>query len=394
MIAAAQPASASIPPTSPPGTEIGTPIPVDFVALVDDTGTISVEVPASWNDVDTVPDGDIPSIVASPDLDRFRTSFDNAGMTYRADRYREDTLAAARAFGPMASCDREVAEPYDDGVFAGSHLTYTDCAGSDDVEVHVIAANPADQTFTALLFIQIIRPDELPVVNGILATFNVASGPQPGPASVPAGSIVPPTAEPAGSYPPPTGEIPGDWTMLVDDTDTIALAVPSTWTATNVAPGENADGTPRPWISATTDPETFFPPAGSADTFSVPGVVYQAAPFVADTAAELQASVYNEQCIPGPVEKYDDGVFVGHIQTFDACGGTASRIVQVAANPADEAFTALVLVQLTGQPDDHDTLNGLLLSFSRVDPGATADTTSATEVPTPSSDPLSFHGPE
>ena len=294
----------------------------------------------------------------------------------------------------MASCDTEVAEPYDDGVFAGSHLTYTDCVGSDDVEVHVIAANPADQTFTALLSIQITSPDELPVVNGILATFNVARAPQPGPASVPAGPTVTPTPEPAGSYPPPTGEIPGDWTMLVDDTDTIALVVPSTWTATVVVPVENADGTPRPWISATTDQETFFPPAGSADTFSVPGVVYQAAPFVADTAAELRASVYNEQCTPGQVQTYDDGVFVGHIQTFDACGGTASRIVQVAANPADEAFTALVLIQLTGEPDDTDTLNGLLLSFSQVEPGPTAATTSAAEEPTPSSDPLSLHGPE
>jgi hypothetical protein len=346
------------------------PIPTDVVPLVDDTGTISVEVPISWNDIDTAPDGDIPSIEASPDLDVFLTSFDAAGLMYRADHFERDTIVAARSFGPGASCDTESVEPYDDGVFTGTHLTYSDCAtAASGVEVHVVAANPDDQSFTARLFIQILEPDERPVVSGILATFNASAPPPPAPASVPGGPAASPTPEPAGSYPPPTGEIPGDWTTLVDDTNTIAIDVPSTWTETSVVPAESADGTPRPWISATTDAWAFFPPAGTPDAFDVPGVVYQAAPFVADTAAELAASVYNEQCTPGQVQTYDDGEFVGHIQTFEGCGGTSTRIVQLAANPADEAFTALVLIQLTREADDRDTLNGLLVSFSQVDSG-------------------------
>jgi hypothetical protein len=147
-----------------------------------------------------------------------------------------------------------------------------------------------------------------------------------------------------------------------------------------------------PWISATTDEALFFPPQGSPDTFAVPGVLYQAFPFDPDTAARLATSSFHNVCTAGPVETYDDGVFVGHIQTFRACNGSASSIVRVMANPADQAFTADLLVQLTGLPDDAATLNGLLLSFNRVTPG-TAPTTTVTvggpsSTAATSSDPL------
>ena len=70
-------------------------------------------------------------------------------------------------------------------------------------------------------------------------------------------------------------------------------------------------------------------------------------------------------------------MFVGHIQRFNACRGTTSSVVRVVANPANQAFTADLLIQLTGQPDDAATLNGLLLSFNQVSPGAAPVTTSA-----------------
>jgi hypothetical protein len=70
-------------------------------------------------------------------------------------------------------------------------------------------------------------------------------------------------------------------------------------------------------------------------------------------------------CIAEPVQTFTDATFIGHIQAFNGCGGTASRIVQVAADPSDNSFTAVVLVQLTGLPDDAATLNGVLLSLGR-----------------------------
>jgi hypothetical protein len=384
LIAASQSAAAVSPPTEPPRTEQGAPIPADFVPLTDDTGTITVMVPGSWTDVSTAQVGVIPTIEASTDREAYNATFDVAGVTYRAAPFGDDTEAAAREYGLSGGCVNEAIEPYDDGVFVGSHLIYTECGGEGSTaEFHVVAANPPDQSFTALLRIQITGPDETPILEGILDTFNVAAAGTTG-SSVPASSSLPPvttaSGTTAGAFPPPTGEIPADWTQLVDETQTIAISVPSTWTATVVAPAENADGTQRPWISATTDQALFLPPSGTEDTFSVPGVIYQAAPFVADTTAELEASAYHEQCTPDPVQTYDDGAFTGHIQSFNNCGGTPSRIVQVAANPADGSFTALLLVQLTGQADDAATLDGLLSSFNMVS-GASAPTTTAAMTP-------------
>ena len=80
------------------------------------------------------------------------------------------------------------------------------------------------------------------------------------------------------------------------------------------------------------------------------------------------------ECTLGAVQPYDDGAFVGYIGSYEGCGGTATRIVDVFANPAEGVdFTAYVSIQLTGAPDDAATLDGLLSSFNWVsDPAPTA----------------------
>jgi hypothetical protein len=373
-LAVGQSASASAPPTAPPGSELTTP--ADVVAITDDTGTITVEVPSSWTDVATAPDGATPFIEASTDREQYNATFDVAGVTYRAAPFNADTETAARQYGLTSGCGSETIEAYNDGVFEGAHLIYTECGPSESAEFHVIAANPASGAFTALLRIQITGADEEPILQGILDTFNIA--PSGTTSSTPAAaSTVPATTAATDAFPQPTGSVPAEWTRLVDDTQTISISVPNTWTATDLAPAANDDGTPQPWISATTDQDLFFPAPGTADTFSVPGVIYRAFPYSTDTMAPLTASSMNDLCTAGPLQTYDDSVFVGHIQTYTACGGTTSSVVRVVANPDDQAFTADLLIQLTGQPDDADTLNGLLLSFDRVDPDAASATTVA-----------------
>ena len=178
-------------------------------------------------------------------------------------------------------------------------------------------------------------------------------------------TTVPPS--PLAAYPPPTGDaIPTGWATHVDDTNTLALAVPTAWADTDTVPAQNDDGTPRPWISATTDSAQFFPAEGAADAFSVPGVIYLAAPYDADTQSMLTGSIYHDLCAAQPMQTFDNGFFTGHIQSYESCSGTATRVIELAAHPADRSFTAIVLVQLTGQPDDAATLNGVLRWFGRV----------------------------
>ena len=81
-------------------------------------------------------------------------------------------------------------------------------------------------------------------------------------------------ADPAGAAPPPT--LPAGYVQLVDDTGTITVAVPDTWTDVDTVPAVNPDGTPQPWIEAAPDRQAF------EDTWNVPGVLFYAAPFTAD----------------------------------------------------------------------------------------------------------------
>jgi hypothetical protein len=366
IVAAGQHAAASA-PTDPPSAEAGT-LAGETVTVTDDTGTITVDVPATWTDVATAPDGGRPFIEAAPDRAAYNGTFTVPGVTYIAAPFSADTEAATQQFGLTSGCASEETQSYDDGAFAGTQLVYSQCGGEgSSAEFHVIAANPQNQAFTALLRIQITGPDETPILQGILDTFNMTPAAVAGTTTVPgtttAGASTT-TSAPGGAFPMPTGEIPADWTPLTDDTGSIAIDVPSTWTAIDLAPAENEDGSAQPWISATTDQALFFPAEGTTDTFSVPGVIYRAIPYEADTAARLAASVYNDECTPQPMQSYDDGVFAGHIQSFESCAGTQTRILQVAASPADGSFTASLLIQLTGLPDDDTTLNGLLLSFN------------------------------
>ena len=205
-----------------------------------------------------------------------------------------------------------------------------------------------------------------------LAVGSLAIAWQSNPAA--AASIEPPQA---------AAEVPADWTTVVDETQTMQIAVPSSWTAIDRAPWHNQDGTSRPAISATTDAAgTSF--AASLASWDVAGAQLQFVAFQADTAATFDSLLTLQAlCTAGSVESYHDGAFAGHVQSFTGCGGTATRNVVVIANPADGAFTAVLRVQLIGEPDDEATLNGLLISFNRVG-SATTKPAAASVFPSPS----------
>lgn len=66
---------------------------------------------------------------------------------------------------------------------------------------------------------------------------------------------------------------------------------------------------------------------------------------------------------------YDDGRFVGLIQTWTNCAGGESKLIHIAARPtAGAAFTAVLQILWTG-PADEQALQTILGSFSSI-PGA------------------------
>jgi hypothetical protein len=195
------PAGAAAPPTLPPG----------YVRLVDDTGTITVVVPESWTDVETRPTENaagviIPYISASPDYDSFQQTYGTPGVVFAALPYRDDVRSVIDEFGLTTGCEKIRLDPYDDGVFVGLAQVGTTCGTAGTASGVLLAANPADQAFTAGVQIQAASAADEEAVLIVLQTFNrVTTDPAPGTAPPDSTTtntgVVPGVSVPAGLGP-------------------------------------------------------------------------------------------------------------------------------------------------------------------------------------------------
>ena len=127
--------------------------------FVDDTHTITVDVPAAWTDVDTSavsnPNGTLSAaIFASTDLVTFRTPAMRSvpGVFFIALPGRDDAGCAGCA-GRRGLLGAGVM-PYADGVFVG-HAQALGC-GPTEARQLVVAATRLDRAFTGYLEIQLV----------------------------------------------------------------------------------------------------------------------------------------------------------------------------------------------------------------------------------------------
>ena len=148
----------------------------------------------------------------------------------------------------------------------------------------------------------------------------------------------------AASAPPSPDPIPAGFTQLFDDTGTIVVAVPNTWSDIETAPSVNEDGSPRPSIVASPDITSFL------ETFDTPGVIYAAFPFEVDPMTLVGLYGIVGGCQTLEVTTYVDAVFNGVVQVGSNCGASGMTWTMVVASPADQSFTALL--QLLTAPDD------------------------------------------
>lgn len=196
-------AAPTVPPTAPvPPTTPG----AGYVPVADSTGLLTVELPASWADIDDrrviASDGTLrPGIWASTDLEGFRNNFATPGVIIEAYPYSPDLRPAANErfdFIPQA-CTDGGETPYSDGVFTGFLHTWNYCDGGN-TRNFVLTASPATMDMTILIYAQTVTPEDEAFVNRILETFNVVPG-----IGLPTETVPPPTTTIAGV---PTTTVP------------------------------------------------------------------------------------------------------------------------------------------------------------------------------------------
>lgn len=162
----------------------------DYMAVTDDYGAITVEVPQSWSEVDGRPwlDGDDvigASIWAAPNLDDFLNTWGTPGVIFNVS----DDLASQAGYVQFLdswssyfrdTCELDGRYDYDDGFYRGSFDYFVRCGGSGGPDYLVLSAVPIEDPGSSMILVevQILSNADLDAADQILATFDVI-GPLP-----------------------------------------------------------------------------------------------------------------------------------------------------------------------------------------------------------------------
>jgi hypothetical protein len=152
--------------------------------------------------------------------------------------------------------------------------------------------------------------------------------------------------------------------QIIDDTETLVVEVPEDWTDVDGRPiAEEGSTEQLPNIQASTNLESF------RRTFEAPGLSYSQIGFAANPDATLDFFINStgvaQFCSDGGRNNYDDGVFTGRIQRFDACDGIDTSVVLLVAAPASQEFSVELNMQLTAA-DPPEIVDHILATFNTV----------------------------
>jgi serine protease Do len=154
----------------------------EYTTITDDTGAMSVEVPAEWSDVDGAPyqgaDGTQRTDVrAASDLEAFQTGWTTPGMIFTASsqlaQSSDEVAVLDELVEPLSGqCTYAGRQPYEDAAYTGQYDTFTDCGGVGATYV-VVGAVPPDRSFVIRVQIQANAERDLEALDRILRTFVV-----------------------------------------------------------------------------------------------------------------------------------------------------------------------------------------------------------------------------
>jgi serine protease Do len=147
-----------------------------YQTIVDDTGTLTVDVPSVWTSIDTAPitldDGSpLGQITASPDIEAYSTTWDVPGLFYSSVQ-NADILTALATFAPGDACVDAGQTEYQDAAFLGTYQVWTNCGGTDTLYVVLAAAPLSGSGNVSVLAMQVVTDADLDALDQAFATFN------------------------------------------------------------------------------------------------------------------------------------------------------------------------------------------------------------------------------
>ena len=148
----------------------------EYVVVNDDSGLLSVEVPAAWTDVDGSEGLFGPDIIASTDVQEWIQTYNVSGLEFQATgletNQTTDEILSAVSQGQASQCTSLGRQPYSDPVYSGVSEVFEDCGGTE-TDFAWVAFEPADQSYHGVIGVQITQQADVEALERALASFIV-----------------------------------------------------------------------------------------------------------------------------------------------------------------------------------------------------------------------------
>ncbi|MEZ4515063.1 MAG: trypsin-like peptidase domain-containing protein [Chloroflexota bacterium] len=152
----------------------------NYITVNDDSGTLTVEIPAEWGEVDGSAwvDGNETigvGLRAAPSLDNFYNSWTEPGMIFGASSTLAQSMneqVLLEEFDYSDSCTKEGRYDYADSLYTGLYEVWSQCGGTDSLYV-VVTAVPEARNYVILVTVQIVSDADLDALDHILNSFIV-----------------------------------------------------------------------------------------------------------------------------------------------------------------------------------------------------------------------------
>lgn len=165
---------------------------------------------------------------------------------------------------------------------------------------------------------------------------------------------------------PPDDPVVGyvDYVSVSDDAGSITVEVPVEWAERSGIPWNYEDALVGPAVTAAPSVDAFVAEWGT------PGVFIAASRELPVTRLELlDSQSFSNSCTYLERVPYDDGVYTGDMDIWEACGPEGSDFLVIAAEPAAQDFTILVQILIVTDAD-WDAADQIIRSFTVIDPAA------------------------
>lgn len=155
----------------------------EYLKQTDDTGTISVELPAAWTDISTstwVHDGaDVGVvIVGAPDIDAWRNGWETPGVFFGASTSLPASFTPAEYLALSdfsADCTDVVRDHYSDALYSGEYQIWPACGPNGSAAFIEVVAEPADRSFLMLVQVAAVEDRDFSALDRILDTFQLVA---------------------------------------------------------------------------------------------------------------------------------------------------------------------------------------------------------------------------